>query len=150
MRWFSCGMGDGKDLDGCRPFCSNVNYSQNTRKSGTGQRERTARYLVLSMCSGLWPRGLEPRWHSRVICWMFNLFCLLPRPARRYFSSSFPREVISLYRARSQVNEIESRFRISAAANLRFSIHDYQQKSCPISHHLRKIWKGRRLIFIPH
>lgn len=51
------------------------------------------------MCGGLWPRGLEPRWHSRVICWTFNLFCLLPRLARRCSSPSFPREIISPYRA---------------------------------------------------
>lgn len=80
------------------------------------------------MCGGLWPRGLEPRWHSRVICWTFNLFCLLPRLARRCSSPSFPREIISPYRAyvprlmRSKVV-----FEYLRVAVGRFSVHDDQK-----------------------
>jgi len=81
------------------------------------------------MCGGLWPRGLEPRWHSRVICWTFNLFCLLPRPARRCFSPSFPREVIRPYRAyvpRLMRSKVVFEY-LRAAADLRFSVR--RQKS---------------------
>lgn len=122
-------MGDGKDSDGCWPFSSDVDYPQNAREEAACRR--AARYLVPSMCGGLWLRGLEPRWHSRVICWTFNLFCLLPRPARRCSSPSFPREVISPYRAyvpRLMRSKVVFEY-LHATAGLRFSVRDDRQKS---------------------
>lgn len=35
-------MGDGKDSNGCCPFCADVDYPQNVRRSGTDREEGSA------------------------------------------------------------------------------------------------------------